>query len=390
MFENLLLNGILILFPYLTYIFFISTNFNLNKKEKNLSQILTIIISFLLLMRFGENENMIILLFNIPIFFSLISSHYITACFLSFIVSLNCDINILNFSILFANYLILIILNLKIDNKKIYILLFALVNSLSFSLILKYSNVLSIIFCFVLSLLILYLIYKKALSLVEFNINYNKLMQEKEIRLSLFKITHEIKNPIAVCKAYLDMYDSNDINKSKKYISIISNEIERVLCLLEDFMLVNGSNVKCDIMDITMLLEENIKKTNELACENNIKFNYEIPDDEIYIMGDYNRLNQVFINLLKNSVEADSKNINVNCTIENKNVIVNIKDDGIGINKDILTKIKEPFYTTKLKGTGLGVSLSNEIIEAHHGQLKYSSEYGKGTSVKVVLPLYEI
>ena len=64
-------------------------------------------------------------------------------------------------------------------------------------------------------------------------------------------------------------------------------------------------------------------------------------------------------------------------------------DDGDGISKEELKRIKEPFYTTKIKGTGLGVSLSNEIIEAHNGKLNYSSEYGKGTKVEVMLPLYE-
>lgn len=73
--------------------------------------------------------------------------------------------------------------------------------------------------------------------------------------------------------------------------------------------------------------------------------------------------------------------------LEKNNINIYIKDNGVGITKESLEKIKEPFYTTKQKGTGLGVSLSNEIIKAHKGKMKYSSKAGLYTLVKVTLPL---
>jgi len=74
-------------------------------------------------------------------------------------------------------------------------------------------------------------------------------------------------------------------------------------------------------------------------------------------------------------------------TINTKNNIkIYVKDNGVGMNKETLKKIKEPFYTTKQKGTGLGVSLSSEIINAHSGKINYTSEENKYTTVKITLP----
>ena len=76
-------------------------------------------------------------------------------------------------------------------------------------------------------------------------------------------------------------------------------------------------------------------------------------------------------------------------TLNNNNIIITIKDNGQGMSKEILNKIKEPFYTTKPKGTGLGVSLSDQIIKAHNGILNYESKEGKYTKVTISLPTEE-
>ena len=114
-------------------------------------------------------------------------------------------------------------------------------------------------------------------------------------------------------------------------------------------------------------------------------------DEEVFIKGDYDRLKQVFINLIKNSMESIPKDrigiIKLRMIKKRKNIEIIIEDNGIGMNKETLNKIGEPFYTTKQKGTGLGVKLSKEIIELHKGTIKYSSILNTGTIVKVTLPI---
>ncbi|MBR3524076.1 MAG: HAMP domain-containing histidine kinase [Bacilli bacterium] len=390
MFDKLFINGLIILFPYLVYIFYITTNRRLNIKEKNIFQFLINITSVLFLVKYGVDKNYVIILLNIPLFFSLMNRKYFTYGLVVLTIIWLYNVNIFYITVLFFNYLLLIALNKIVKNANAYIFTFIIINSIMYFLILNHISSLAPIACFIILLTIFNIMYKMGNDIIGFNQELNELEKDKEVKKSLFKITHEIKNPIAVLKAYLDMYDVKDEKKSKKYLKIMKSEVDRVLCLLEDFMLVNKDSINCDIMDINLLLEEKVKNINDLMNVRHINIKYELNDDEIYVMGDYNRLSQVFINLIKNSIEANSNNIILKCYTKDDKVIVDIKDDGMGIEDQIISKIKEPFYTTKLKGTGLGVSLSDEIIEAHNGTLTYKSEYGKGTSVKVVLPLYEI
>ena len=141
---------------------------------------------------------------------------------------------------------------------------------------------------------------------INYHIEYKKLKRENEIRKSLFKITHEIKNPLAVCKAYVDMFDYDDKECAKKYIPIISDEIDKMLILLQDFLLVNKDNIKLDIMDVNMMLEDS---TRGILGIQNLKYKIECSEDEIFINGDYNRLSQVITNLIKNGYEANATEV---------------------------------------------------------------------------------
>ena len=230
-------------------------------------------------------------------------------------------------------------------------------------------------------------------NIVEDMFSNEQIEYEKNFRDSLFKVTHEIKNPIAVCKGYLDMLDVNNNKQVNKYIPIIKEEIDRTLLLMKDFLNLTRLKVDKSIMDISLLLDDLINSTNTLLTELNIKFKYQILDDEMYIKGDYNRLKQVFINLIKNSIEAIPKNregiIKLCINLKKDNILISIEDNGIGISKNKINKIGEPFFTTKEKGTGLGVRLSTEIIEQHNGSIKYVSKEGKGTKVIITLPICE-
>ena len=128
-----------------------------------------------------------------------------------------------------------------------------------------------------------------------------------------------------------------------------------------------------------------------LIKENGIEFNSNIPDDELYIDGDYNRLNQVIINILKNSIEAmketNIKKLNVHTKLLKDKVNIYIEDSGVGISEENLNKMKEPFFSTIRSGTGLGVYLSREILKEHDGTLKYESKEGIGTKVTITLPI---
>ena len=173
-----------------------------------------------------------------------------------------------------------------------------------------------------------------------------------------------------------------------KYIEIMQNEIKRSLTIINDFSSLGKiKNIEVEEIDICYLLEE-IKEILEPLFKKN-KAKIEIPDDEIYVEGDYNRLKQVFINLFKNSLESKRKEdlvVNVKIKEDNNNCIISMKDNGNGMSKETLEKIYNDFFTTKETGTGIGIPYIKEIIELHHGTLTYKSRENRGTTVLITLP----
>ena len=217
----------------------------------------------------------------------------------------------------------------------------------------------------------------------------NNMEKENKLRDSLFKLTHEIKNPIAVCKGYLDMLNLNDKEKSERYISIVKSEIDRSLNVMNDFMEYSKIKINKEIFDMTMLLDEIYESFKLLIDNKKIKFTYDNEYEDIYVFGDFNRLKQVFVNIIKNSIESINNGGIIDIRVEVVSNMVNIcvSDNGEGMTEEELSNIKEMFYSTKKNGTGLGVALSNEIILAHNGELNYSSVKDEGTVCTVSLPM---
>ena len=223
---------------------------------------------------------------------------------------------------------------------------------------------------------------------ISLNQTLKELEKEKNLKNSLFKITHEVKNPIAVCKGYLSMIDYTNKEKAKKYNEIILSEIDRTLDIMDNFSEYTKINIKKDIMDLDSLITDTINSLNPIFKEKSIKVTYKY-DDELYIEGDYKRLKQVLINILKNSTEAITTNGQITITLKKlkNNINLVIKDNGVGISKEDLDKIGDLFYTSKEKGCGIGVALSKEIINQHNGTITYTSKLDNYTKVTIKLPL---
>jgi signal transduction histidine kinase len=218
-----------------------------------------------------------------------------------------------------------------------------------------------------------------------------ELEHQKQLQDSLFKISHEIKNPIAVCKGYLDMFDPENESHVKRYIPIIKQELERTLTLLNDFMMLTKVNVELKRMDVSVLLQDTCDMMQLMLRQNKICFSCSTIDEEVYINGDYDRLKQVILNVIKNAAESIPEDrmgrVKFNAKATSKKLVISVSDNGVGIDKEVLKRMGEPFFTTKKNGTGLGVKFSKEIISAHGGTIEYKSKMGNGTTVIIKLPL---
>lgn len=407
-FDSLIIYLIFLLFPILLYLIFLTYTKITNKKESELLFDLCLLSSVYLIIKYYIYfpDKMFLLLVNIPLVIGIIRKRYLLSFVLSIFIAFYYyklfDFNIyFVFSEYFFYFLYFYIFNKKHkkDNSVKIINNFTFLKGIVLSYEIFYivpnnSNIIFVIINLFLLLIIFYVIcylvvklMEKAEKILSLNKVLNELQHEKELKNSLFKITHEIKNPIAVCKGYVDMFDKKDIIKCERYNEIIKNELNRTLIIMDDFMNYTKIKVKLDIIDINMLLSEVLESFSLIFKINNVDLINKVTDDEIYINGDYDRLKQVFINLIKNGIESfDGKNgkLEIKSKENNKEVIISIIDNGCGMDEEVFKNINKMFYTTKKNGTGIGLPLSNEIIKLHNGKINLYSKKGEGTTVEII------
>ncbi len=408
LFKSFIFFIILNLFPVLIYLFYLAYKKELNEKEKKLYLEISLFSSlFLSIYIFDINETKLCFcLLIIPLLLSYLYKKTFMSIFMSIILIeyINNNYNIPLY-LLVIEFILYFILYFYYKNKNKNNLFFTegffiitiLTMIINYFIIMKlygFNIIIESIFVSIMFYIVVFLInifINKADEILNLYNTVKDFEHEKQIRQSLFKITHEIKNPIAVIKGYLDMFDPNDKNKSIRYISIINQEINRTLNLLNDFMQFSKIKLEMEEIDLNILIDDIKQIVKPLFDKNHIKYKFKI-ENEIYITGDYNRLKQVILNLIKNAIEACKNNGLIIVTIykDIEKLYIIIKDNGIGMNKEELNNMFIPFYTTKNNGTGLGVCLSKEIIEAHKGKLNYSSIKNKETIVKIVLPINKI
>ena len=398
--NELFFNVVLVSFPILVYFIICMINIIFSKGNNNNIFIIAIITSLYLIMYYNYNINKVYLFLmfsNIPILVSYIKRNYFLGIILSLVVIVYLFMNssfVVTSIRLFIYLILFIIFNSKSTFNYLFIKMCALLQGLLVSLEYNFdiSNLLFsftvLIIIFGIVFLIIFL-FRELDNITKMYECINNTKKEIDLKNSLFKLTHEIKNPIAVCKGYLDMIDLNDYNNSCRYIDIIKNEINRSLNIMNDFMECSKIKIDKEEFDVSILLE-NVYESFKILCKkNNIKFNYNNNLEEIYVLGDYNRLEQVLVNIIKNSMEAIKNNgvIDIDVNVKNKDVIIKVKDNGIGMDEYELENVKEMFYTTKREGTGLGVALSNEIVLLHNGSLEYDSVKNKGTTCTIRIPM---
>lgn len=404
--KDIVLNLILITFPILVYLVLVCYRENINNSNKDTLLTIALITSLYLCLKYIPSEvNTKVLLFcNIPIVIAYMKKKYYLGIFLS-IANVLYSYYVLNIevTIMIIKYISYLVLYLCARKKNLssgsFILSIAIIQGFFLSFEYFFKDIKVSVNDFILLLIIVFIYYFTTFSILylfkimdkieSLNTTIKMLEKDKKIKDALFKLTHEIKNPLAVCKGYIDMIDLNKEEKALKYISIMKQEINRSLNIISDFVEYNKIKIVKEQIDLNCLLDDVYDSFKILMTNKKIKLEYKNRDDqEIYFNGDYERLKQVIINILKNAYEACTENgkIEISSNLYKNYLDILIEDNGIGMDEETLKNIKEMFYTTKQNGTGLGVALSNEIIKSHNGELLFTSELNKGTKVTIRLP----
>lgn len=404
--KTVILDGMSVLFPLCLYLVYIAYIRSIDAKEGKVPFSIAILVSLFSLMYFDDLQNYNTnTFFSTPLLISYLSKRDKTAIIISIILMILYhqihDVSIIVLACLYITYYLAYkYLEKKSNFVRNYSIAFCILKCIYATAILIlvirpndiahhfyfqifFGSIVLTVFSF-----LSFFFFIKSKKILEINTTFKELDKEKKLRASVFKLNHELKNPLAVCNGYLEMFPEASKKDQDKYIEIMQNEIKRSLTIINDFSSLGKiKNIEVEEIDICYLLEE-IKDILEPLFKKN-KAKIEIPDDEIYVEGDYNRLKQVFINLFKNSLESKRKEdlvVNVKIKEDNNNCIISMKDNGNGMSKETLEKIYNDFFTTKETGTVIGIPYIKEIIELHHGTLTYKSRENRGTTVLITLP----
>lgn len=204
-------------------------------------------------------------------------------------------------------------------------------------------------------------------------------------------VAHEVRNPLTTLRGFVQLLQK-DGKLAPSYLNIMLSELDRINFIVSEFLVFAKpqaskyqlANLEDIMNDIVMLLHSEANFNNILITT---QFDEPIPP----IRCEVNQLKQVFVNMMKNGMEAmpvgGELSIELTRSANGQKIIIRISDQGSGISEEDLQRLGEPFFTRKEEGNGLGIMISQQIIANHKGSMSFQSELGRGTCVEIILPL---
>lgn len=206
-------------------------------------------------------------------------------------------------------------------------------------------------------------------------------------------LAHEVKNPVAMIKANIDYMQLNDSSGlyDKNY-GVIKKELDKISCVVMDFIKLAKPSRESD-KEIIFIYDVILEVVDEFSTpygDKEVYFNVDCFYEDVKIYGIYSKICIVFFNIYKNAVEAikEKGHIKTNIRKEKEFVVIEVCDDGEGINESIKDEVGTPFLTTKPSGSGLGIPICKSVLEEHGGSFEIkSNESGRGCCVIVKIPM---
>lgn len=202
-------------------------------------------------------------------------------------------------------------------------------------------------------------------------------------------IAHEIRNPLQVTRGFLQLLSGKSDAAARPHFGMAIEELDRAASIISDFL--TFARPELDSM-VPMNLRDELNKIemimSPLAAMNGGILEVKAAD-HLLILGNPGKFKQALINMVKNSIEAVEKNgrVQIEALAEEQTAVIRITDNGEGMEPEQVAKLGEPYFSTKTKGTGLGLMVTFRIIEAMKGKLEFRSTKGKGTEAIVRFPL---
>lgn len=227
---------------------------------------------------------------------------------------------------------------------------------------------------------------------------------EQERREFVSNVSHELRTPLTTLNSYTEALIEGawrDEEIAPKFLNVIQDETGRMIRMVNSLLQLSRVDSEAlelhrETLDITMLFHEIIDRFEmNLKEEQHIIFHRDIVEESYYVWVDRDSLTQVFDNIISNAIKYSPNGGTITFKLEKRfrQIVVSVKDEGIGIDYDQLDKIFDRFYrvdqarTRELGGTGLGLAITRELVEAHYGRIWANSKEGSGTTIYFSLPL---
>ncbi|MFC0558069.1 two-component system sensor histidine kinase NtrB [Halalkalibacter alkalisediminis] len=203
-------------------------------------------------------------------------------------------------------------------------------------------------------------------------------------------VAHELRNPLSVIKGFLQL--AKLTNDHQKYYDTIMSELNRMNGILEDFLSVSRRKLDRRLQSPANIMHSLTEIIKAECLLHDVEFHLKLTETDQQVHVNESMVKQVMLNLLRNSVEAYGESntnrvLTIETKIENNQYVIEVHDNGKGMPESVLRQLGKPFFTTKARGTGIGIPLCKKIIEDHGGSFHIQSTYNVGTKVVITLPL---
>jgi len=221
--------------------------------------------------------------------------------------------------------------------------------------------------------------------------DYNRRLQRAE-KLKIISdlaasVAHEVRNPLQVTRGFLQLLAERELS-NRKYYDMAIEELDRASSIITDFLTFAKPEMdEFAVLDIADELDKIYAIMSPHASLNGVTLRFDVQDG-IRIEGNASRFKQAIINFIKNGIEAmeSGGEIVIRAYRQDGQAVIRIRDNGSGMDEEQIAKLGTPYFSTKTKGTGLGLMVTFRIIEAMNGTISFDSKIGKGTEVTLRFP----